>query len=117
MNEDARSKRENNNVYGINPLDHLAGGEIAAGEQLYFSGKLRGEYDKRCLSIPKTLSEEEQNALRTNLREEVRRRQNTFAKTVVGQIDKKGSSKMRNQLKGASPLSIKRIMHKKRIPR
>lgn len=72
---------ENNNK-------HFVTGEIGPGTQLYVSGKLREEYSARSAAIPENLSDAEQRKMRTDLKNDIRRRQNPYAKAVVNNIDK-----------------------------
>lgn len=67
---------------------HFVTGEIGPGTQLYISGKLREEYTARSAAIPENISMEEQRKRRTDLKNNIRSRQNPYAKAVVNNIDK-----------------------------
>lgn len=85
----------------------LAGGEVAAGSQLYMSAKLREEYAARSAAIPETLSKEEQKKMRLDLKKEIRSRQNAFSKAVVRNIDKQRAADDAESLRKGEPSKYK----------
>lgn len=92
-----------------NPISYfLSGGEMSAGSQLYFSGKLREEYEQRSKAIPETLSKEQQRAMRTNLKNEIRGRQNPLAKAIIKQIDAKRAADDAESAKRGEPSKYKK---------
>lgn len=85
----------------------LSGGEVATGSQLYSSGKLREEYSARSAAIPKNLSKETQATMRSNLRSEIRSRQNAFSEAVVKNIDKQRAAEDAESLRKGEPSKYK----------
>ena len=67
----------------------LSGGAPAAARTLIHTGDLREEYTRRSSQIPIDISNEEQSAIRTHLKEEIRSRSNFFAKACLKEIDRK----------------------------
>ena len=65
-----------------------SGGTAAAARTLIQTGNLREEYVSRCSQIPTDISKEAQSAMRINLREEIRSRSNSFARSCLNEIDR-----------------------------
>ena len=68
---------------------NLSGGTAAAARSLTQTGNLREEYASRSSQIPTDISKEAQSAMRRNLKEEIRGRSNSFARSCLNEIDRK----------------------------
>ena len=84
----------------------LSGGAPAAARTLIHTGDLREEYTRRSSQIPIDISNEEQSAIRTHLKEEIRSRSNFFAKACLKEIDRKRELKKSEGEKSRSAFSL-----------